>query len=254
MKKTFKKSSKITQKNLLLGLLFTLSFTATAQYRPVREKYREDRGLVRYRPTGVQMGFKVSPFISGHRIESAGEYSSFDNNGAGVRLSLGPIADFFFTDKYAFSTGLWYTVKRVNVRNSATFLSNLTPPGSATTSQFNLQYLQLPVTFKLLTNEVADRLRLFVQFGGVADLKLSEKPINRPLNALFLYNDSKDRSRSFGFGDVNLLLAGGGEYALSGSDALVFGLSYQRGLVNIYRDRDLSIKSNCFFLDLAYKF
>ncbi len=210
--------------------------------------------MVRYRPVGVQMGFKLSPFISGSRMESRGIYNSFDSNGAVVRMSLGPIADIFFSEKYAFSTGLWYTVKGVNVRNSSSFLKDLTPPGSATSSLYNLQYLQIPLTFKLLTNEVADRMRLFMQFGGVADIKLAEKPINAPINALYIYNESQDRTRAFGFGDFNLLLAGGGEYALSGSDALVFGLSYQRGLLNIYRGRDLSIKNNCFFLDLAYKF
>ncbi|MDQ1086478.1 MULTISPECIES: porin family protein [unclassified Siphonobacter] len=254
MKTFFKKSCKISQKNGLLGLFFILSFSASAQYRKVQETYPTTRGMVRYRPVGVQMGFKLSPFISGNRLESRGNYNSFDNNGAVVRMSLGPIADIFFSEKYAFSTGLWYTVKGVHVRNSTSFLQDLTPPGTATSSLYNLQYLQIPLTFKLLTNEVADRLRLFMQFGGVADIKLAEKAINAPINALYIYNESKNRSRAFGFGDFNLLLAGGGEYALSGSDALVFGISYQRGLINIYRDNDLSIKNNCFFLDLAYKF
>lgn len=250
MKKTFKKSCKIRQKIVLSGVLLLVSFIGHAQDAGLDDR----RGLIRYHGSRIQMGFRFSPFISGHSVEGVNQYSSFENNGSGARVSLGPVADIFFAEKYAFSTGLWYTVKRVNLRSAKSFVGDVTPPTSATTSTYNLQYLQIPLTFKMFTNEVADRLRIYVQFGALADIKLAEKPINRPLNALYLYNASKGRTRAFSFGDLDLLLAAGGEYALAGSDALFFGLSYQRGLTNVSRAGDLSIKYNCVFLDLGYKF
>ncbi|MFT4033547.1 MAG: outer membrane beta-barrel protein [Siphonobacter sp.] len=240
------------KKNVLLGVLLLLSFFTNAQYSLVNETRT---GYVRYQNySNIRMSFRFSPFVSGNRVEGVNTFSSFDSNGSGMRLSLGPVADFFFADKYAFSTGLWYTVKSVQLRNGSSFLANITPSSTATSSTYNLQFLQVPISFKLHTNDVSDRVRLYMQFGLIGNIKLSEKPINRSINALYLYKESQNYSRVFDVGGFDLLLGTGAEYGLTGGDALTFGLSYQRGLTNIYRNNDLSIKTNCFFLDLGYKF
>ncbi|MCU0470737.1 MAG: hypothetical protein MUF58_19295 [Arcicella sp.] len=216
----------------------------------------------------LKMGFRFSPGIVINYVDAAKNFKTFASDGANVRLSLGPIADFYITDKYAFSTGLWYTVKSVNYTMHSSFYDNelfkanpLTPDEvRGTGANFNLQYLQLPLTMKIFSDRILDDTPVFLQFGGTFDLKIAEKALDKTRNALFQYQERLPSSQSiFGFGDVGLLLGIGGEKPLSrnGGDAFFFGIQYQRGLVEINRERtfgDLVTKNGAFYLDFGVKF
>jgi len=215
----------------------------------------------------LKMGFRFSPGIIINYVEASKNFKGFDSNGANVRLSLGPIADFYITDKYAFSTGLWYTVKSVNYSMHGSFYDNdlfKTTPLTAdeirgTEANFNLQYLQLPLTMKIFSDNILDDTPVYLQFGGTVDIKIAEKALDKTRNALFQYQERLASSQSiFGFGDVGLLLGIGGEKSISkGGDAFFFGLQYQRGFVEINRSRtfgDLTTKNGAFYLDFGVKF
>ncbi|MES2518784.1 MAG: hypothetical protein V4585_11790 [Bacteroidota bacterium] len=215
----------------------------------------------------IKMGFKFSPGIMINYVDASKNFKGFDSNGANVRLSLGPIADFYITDKYAFSTGLWYTVKSVNYSMHGSFYDNdlfkttplTTDELRGTEANFNLQYLQIPLTMKIFSDKILDDTPLYLQFGGTLDLKIAEKALDKTRNALFQYQERLASSQSiFGFGDVGLLLGIGGEKPLSrGGDAFFFGIQYQRGLVEINRSRtfgDLITKNGAFYLDFGVKF
>jgi hypothetical protein len=215
----------------------------------------------------LKMGFKFSPGIIINYVDASKNFKSFASNGANVRLSLGPIADFYITDKYAFSTGLWYTVKSVNYTMHGSFYDNelfKTNPLTVdevrgTEANFNLQYLQVPMTMKIFSDAILQDTPVFLQFGGTLDLKIAEKALDKSKNALFQYQERLGNSQSvFGFGDVGLLLGIGGEKAISrGGDAFFFGIQYQRGLVEINRNNnfgDLVTKNGAFYLDFGVKF
>src|SRR4028119_466682 len=87
------------KKIALLALFFFLSFTGFSQ-------------------SPVKLGLRFAPNISFNSVNSEGRLNNISNDGAAVRFSAGPIADFFFADNYAFSTGLWYTVKRAAIAGS----------------------------------------------------------------------------------------------------------------------------------------
>jgi hypothetical protein len=128
-----------------------------------------------------------------------------------------------------------------------------------TGAEYNLQYLQLPVTMKIFSDKIWDDTPVFLQFGGTLDLKIAEKPLDKTRNALFQYQERLESSQSiFSIGDVNLLLGIGGEKPLgSGGDAFFFGLQYQRGLIEINRTKtfsDLITKNGILFLDFGVKF
>ena len=100
---------------------------------------------------------------------------------------------------------------------------------------------------------------MFLQFGGTLDLKIAEKALDKTKNALFQYQERLASSQSiFGFGDVGLLLGIGTEKPLgNGGDVFFFGIQYQRGLVEINRERtfgDLVTKNGAFYLDFGVKF
>jgi hypothetical protein len=64
----------------------------------------------------VKLGLRLAPGLAVNSVIGDDTFDAAETNGASVRFSAGPIADFFFADNYAISTGLWYTVKRGSFR------------------------------------------------------------------------------------------------------------------------------------------
>ena len=257
------------KKNVLLILFILLGvYEGYSQRYNSEPNYRNNDGPGFFsRFYKLKMGFKFSPGFIINYIESSKNFKGFASNGANVRLSLGPVVDMYITDKYAFSTGLWYTVKSVNYTMHGTFYDNelfkITPLTAdevrGTEANFNLQYLQLPLTMKIFSDQIVQDTPIFLQFGGTLDLKIAEKALDKPRNALFQYQERLASSQSvFGLGDIGLLIGVGAEKSLNrGGDAFFFGIQYQRGLTEINRDRsfgDLVTKNGAFYLDFGVKF
>ena len=203
----------------------------------------------------IEMSIRVAPSLDLNTAGGFGTYAGFQDNGAGVRMSIGPTLDyFFFKDRYALSTGLWYTIKRSGFQMPGSF--GETRPLSGTPfkeSIYNLQYLQVPATVKLLANNIAPNVRLYLQTGGLLSLKLAEKALQTERNGLYQAEGGGDR-RQYGFGDIELLLGTGVQYKINQTNAFNIGVTYQRGLVNVARANQLISKSRVVSLDLGFKF
>jgi hypothetical protein len=174
----------------------------------------------------VKLGLRVAPNISFNRTVSEGIFNNIENNGASIRFSAGPFADFFFADNYAFHTGLWYTVKRSAIRGNIATNGTTVPA----TSLYNLQYLQIPAAIKLYTNEVAPDLRIYFLLGGTFDIKIAEKQKNELNN--FLYNARDDDKRAYKPIDAGILLGAGLELLMGETTIFYGGINYNRGLIN----------------------
>ncbi len=224
--------------------------------------YQRDRderlALGNTRPLRVlEMSFRVAPGFSFNSAEGTGAYSQFQPNGLGVRLSLGPSLDYFFyKDRYAFSTGLWYTVNRSSFLVPGSFGQDRFRPGlPPVESVYNLQYLQIPLTVKLYANELGPSLRGYIQCGGLLSIKLAEKALDQPTNPLYRQATAAGTyERQYGFMDVGVLLGAGVQYKINDVNALNLGLSYQRGLVNVVRENALVSRSGTVALELGFKF
>ncbi|MDB5242095.1 MAG: hypothetical protein JWP57_2720 [Spirosoma sp.] len=203
----------------------------------------------------IEMGIRFAPSLDLNTAEGFGTYTGFKSNGTAVRMSVGPTLDyFFFKDRYAFSTGLWYTIKRSGFQMPGSFGQTRVVPGSPyKESIYNLQYLQVPVTAKLFANNIAPNMRLYVQTGGLLSLKLAEKAQQTERNALYMAESGGDR-RQYGFGDIELLLGTGVQFKLNDTNAFNVGVSYQRGLINVARENQLISKNRVVSLDLGFKF
>ncbi|CCG99039.1 hypothetical protein FAES_1028 [Fibrella aestuarina BUZ 2] len=205
----------------------------------------------------IEMTFRVAPSISFNTVEGSGAYSQFDANGMGARMSIGPSLDyFFFKDRYAFGTGLWYTVKRSAFTVPGSFGQERFVPNRPTgESVYNLQYLQIPLTVKMYANNIGPNLRGYVQCGGLMDIKLAEKALDRTTNALYKYAmASGTYERQYTLLDLGVLLSAGVQYKLNTVNALNFGLSYQRGLTSVMRDANLDARNNTVAVELGFKF
>jgi hypothetical protein len=98
-------------------------------------------------------------------------------------------------------------------------------------SEYNLQYLQVPVSLKLFTNEIAPDARLYFQAGGTLDIKLAEKPQQKSNNALYARAESQG-THVYKPLDVGLLIGIGAEFRLSEDNSIFGGVTYNRGLIN----------------------
>jgi len=78
----------------------------------------------------IEMSVRFSPVINTNTAEGQGNYQNFAANGMGVRPSIGVSLDyFFFKDRYAFSSGIWYTIKRSGYCNARFVWANALGPG-----------------------------------------------------------------------------------------------------------------------------
>ena len=207
----------------------------------------------------VEIGLKISPSVSSLRAESP-TGNAFKSDGSKLRFGGGLVVDYFFGENYAVSTGLLLTGKGGTVS-----YSDVTAPASsamATVKQdISLQYLELPLTVKLFTNEVAPATRLYFQLGGSLNV-----PIGTRINGSKFYTDPATGKESkagdhISFYDTDALVGFGAEYQLGKSTKVFGGFSYHRGLANIddyFEDtrgfKDVVIKNSSVNLDLGVKF
>lgn len=214
----------------------------------------------------VEIGLKVSPSITSLRADSPSSTAIGDNfTSDGNKLSFGGglVVDYFFGENYAFSTGLLLTGKGGTFSYNETKNSTGGGNGLNFTNSLKIttQYLELPLSVKLFTNEITTDTRLYFQVGGSLNV-----PIGTRVNGEKFYVDpSNNTSVKAGdyvkFFDADALAGAGAEYQLGKSTKLFAGLSYHRGLVDIdnyfestRKFKDVTIKNSGFALDLGIKF
>jgi hypothetical protein len=183
-------------------------------------------------PSNIQLSIRFAPGLTFNSAQVDGALP-ITHQGTAVRLSGGLSLDMFVAENYAFSTGLWYTIKRSAFKN-VPFPTNNTGSSPLGISDYNLQYLQVPVSLKLFTNEVVTDTRVYFQLGGTFDVKLAEKVKMQAENAFYQRAEVQD-TKIYKPLDVGLLLGAGVEMRLSEHNSAFVGLTYNRGLINALR-------------------
>ena len=186
-----------------------------------------------------KIGFKVSPSLALNRIADVDTTQSWETNAVAPRIIFGPFVDIVFAQNYYFTTGLWYAPKQHVV----------SPTGQVPQDIRRGQYLQVPLALKLYTDEIRLDTRLYIQMGGVVEIKVADTDRDLTVDYIPELNPI----------DGNALLAAGIEYRW-GYNTLVFaGVSYQRGLFNNVATASMGspafdIKTDLIGLDMGIKF
>jgi hypothetical protein len=207
----------------------------------------------------VEIGLKISPSIAYLRPDSPSG-TSFSSENSKFSFGGGVFMDYFFGENYAFNTGLFLTGKggTISYNEQAS-----TRPGVTRVEQkIAMQYLELPLTIKLFTNEVMPDTRVYFQVGGSLAV-----PVQVRINGEKYYTDAYNNNSQTKAGkhvldiDANIIGGAGVEYQLGQSTKLLAGISYHHGLVDFdrYFERtrgfsDVNIKNSVFALDLGLKF
>jgi len=197
----------------------------------------------------IEIGLMLSPTIAGNRFVAEDKYN-LEKEGSSLHLGVGVIADYFFAQNYAFSTGLLYRGKGSEVKYN---YSAATPPQG--NDDISLQYIELPVTLKLFTNEVAPGTVAYFQVGGSLNTKVAAKVNDRKVI------DGERALKRFNIFELDVLLGGGVEYQMGQSTKIFAGLTYHRGLTDIddyyeklLSDKNIALKNNSVSLDFGVKF
>lgn len=200
-----------------------------------------------------KLGLKFSPSISSNRVSLVDSLYNAESIGSQFKFSIGLIYDHEITETYFFSTGLIFVPKYVGIEVSddpnGQFNDKLPDPPR---QEYRLNYLQIPATLKLFTNEVQPNTKIFFQVGMAVEIKVFDDPLD----------ESYDLINEFRFIDAPIIFGGGVEYRAGVNTTLFGSITYQRGLINSLRitdfdfqqDEELYIRNTILSLDLGIKF
>ena len=201
----------------------------------------------------VEIGLKIAPSIATTRVVAPNQFN-FNASNAKTHFGGGVILDYFFRENYAFSTGLIYNAKGAGVSYQNPNISGIQ------SDEFSIQYLEIPISIKLFTNDVAPDTKIFFQAGGSLDTRMSAKVNNEKLDAA---DNNNKYSSHFNLFDFSALLGAGAEKQMGESTKVFVGLSYHRGLVDVdnfyeqrnqFNNENIEIKNSYVALDLGIKF
>lgn len=204
----------------------------------------------------VEIGLMISPTIAGNRFVAEDKYN-FEKENSNLRLGVGVIADYFFAQNYAFSTGLVYRSKGSEISYNYTRQDNLGNTITTSGKDDNaIQYIELPVSLKLFTNEIAPSTILYFQVGGSLNTKVAAKVNDKKVI------DGEKTSKRFNIFEADVLIGGGTEFQFGESTKLFTGITYHRGLSDIDNkyyserlgDKNIALKNNGVSLDFGVKF
>lgn len=190
----------------------------------------------------TKLGLKFAPSVISQRIESGQDSIYLEKGPNAIVFPVLLSIDFPMGRNYYFGSGVGYVSRRINL------VKNQSEVGSESKS-YNVQYVQIPATFKLFTSEVALDKRLYFQFGPVFDIAVHTRETDPDVSMINQFQPL----------DVTLLFATGMEIQIGAYTALGLGISYSRDLVNIVKTpaeglQGVSIKNDLFALELSIKF
>lgn len=188
----------------------------------------------------VRFGLSVAPNIGWISPDK----KDIKSDGSVMGFNFGLLADFRLgNDNYALGTGLFYMTK---VGGKFTYV-----PNDSSSFQVNarMQYVQLPLTMKLKTNEIG-YITYFGLIGADLGLNVGAKADHTHKSGRTTTEVSDDDfSDNVSLFRAGLKVGGGLEYNFSGNTSAVVGITYNNGFTNVF-DKDYS-KGKLHYVELA---
>jgi hypothetical protein len=245
----------------------------------------------------VKMGVRVSPNFSWMNIQEG----PMSNDGLGLGFSYGVTADFamFKSTNYWMGTELSVSTIPVNVKSNSELRNKVTvalPTGGTRDSiykypngkvdfKYNIQYLQIPLTVKMKTDEIGN-MKYYFQFGVAPSFAMKKKLSTTTLDSDPIYPNNKGISfhdpnktdddvyqfsgtqivgspsgeTEYDFSDnINtvrfpVVIGAGIEYKLTGSTMFHAGLRFDNSISDFFKDTRVSGRSNMIGLSAGILF
>lgn len=186
---------------------------------------------------GTKFGFQVSPGVSWFNPDMDG----IESNKPRISFGFGAMADIPLMENIALSTGLGGNFNGGTMRYNDSLAIPVSDTGKANPSfvsegTYKLRYVKVPLTFKGITNEIG-HMRYFLEFGGSLGFNYYAR---MDLDGKKSANDMEDhpikrKVRTF---RATMLIRAGGEYNMTGSTNLVFGLTFDNGITRTFNPNE----------------
>ncbi len=198
----------------------------------------------------VRFGIKVAPNFGWINPDT----KELKNDGARFGYTFGLMGDFMIgaNQNYAFATGLFLN----NVEGKSTYPSD--KQNLITESKY--QYIELPLTLKLKTNEIG-YMTYYGQIGFGTAFNIRAKSDFDTFNergeiVRVTDEDIMDNTQLF---KASLIVGAGLEFNFSGNTSAMIGVTYNNGFTNINKDikvgdKELKAKQNYLELSLGVFF
>lgn len=187
----------------------------------------------------VKIGIKIAPGFLNNRTFVKPDSIHISNRGLLFKIPFGVFFDFPFTERYYFTTG-------ANLVGKVSDLRYRVGNSPSQHEKIRMQYIQVPLTLKLMTDEVGIDKRLYFQFGPALEVLINNK------------SDSEKYIQKVLLGDISFQFAGGVDIKIGPNSSMCVGISYYRGLLNIVRENtlpanDFSVKNDMFLLEIGIR-
>jgi opacity protein-like surface antigen len=181
----------------------------------------------------LKLGLKVSPNLGWLRPETR----NFENDGIRFGFSYGLISDFRLAENYYVGSGLFITHWGGKLLMPAKELVNDVEIAVTQRRTYNLQYLEIPLTLKLLTNEIGYST-YYGQFGIGLGANINAKGEDRFYNDSYVrVDESPDIKSDITFMRVALVIGAGMEYSLAKNASVLVGVEYNNGFTNLLKSK-----------------
>ena len=192
----------------------------------------------------LRFSFLANPQIAWLNSDKA-EISS---NGSSAGLNTGIGMDIFFAENYAFSTGIKLNSMGGNLLyEDSVSVSSEGTEYLAKAVNYRNQYLSIPLGLKFKTVEIG-YTTIWLNPGISPMFKLKAQ-------ASFDNEDEKQNvSEEIGLININYFIEAGVEYSLGGNTAIIAGLGYYAGIIDITNHADDKITNGSFALVLGLLF
>jgi hypothetical protein len=197
---------------------------------------------------GIRFNLMADPQIS-WMVPDSKKITS-DGTVFGINAGLG--MDYFFTENYAFSTGISIN----NIGGKLQYADTLEIPSGAenfsipplSTVTFKLQYLNIPIGLKFKTNEIG-YMTYFANLGVTPMINVRDRAsdVSETL-------DSENIADAVQLFNMNYFINLGIQYSLGGSTALIGGLGYSSGFLDVTTGEKDKITVNTFTIKVGVLF
>jgi hypothetical protein len=158
--------------------------------------------------------------------------------------------DNYFAENYAFSTGIGIN----NINGKVKYLESSVMEGIDSTYaiqngdvvEYHMQYINIPIGLKFKTIEIG-YTRFFAHLGMDANISIRAKA-NLPHEA------NIDAANEMHWYNLGYYIGGGLEYSIGGTTAIVAGLTYKNGFLDVTQKENLKLTTGNLSLRLGILF
>ena len=226
----------------------------------------------------TQLSFAQGEFRFGLKGSSnfgwvGGTSKNIVNDGTTVALGYGIMGDYYFKPNYGISAEIMLSniKSKFKVTEPLAFNSAMSDTVNDLRYEYNIQYLDIPLTMKIRTKEIGD-MTYFGQFGVsmgfalnaktsivstglpkfISDQEPTEYRVNDAEGDAFTVNNFDDKVFLF---RLPLIIGGGVEYKMAGSTSLQIGVRIANAFTDMFvKDKTAIAKNNYVALSVGVLF